>query len=86
MDEVHRLIENKKWRFILTGSNARKLRRGGANLLGGRAHTKFMYPLTAAELGGDFDLQKALRFGTLPLAAGLINASAIPQIVYCNLS
>jgi predicted AAA+ superfamily ATPase len=68
LDEVHRLIENNKWKFILTGSNARKLRRGGANLLGGRARTNFMYPLTATELGNDFSLQKALRFGTLPLS------------------
>ncbi len=50
LDEVHRLIEKRGLRFILTGSSARKLRRGGVNLLGGRALTLRMYPLTAAEL------------------------------------
>src|SRR5438094_541872 len=39
LDEVHRLIEKRKWKFVLTGSSARKLRRGGANLLAGRART-----------------------------------------------
>ncbi|MBI3534401.1 MAG: ATP-binding protein [Deltaproteobacteria bacterium] len=68
LDEVHRLIEDKKLQFILTGSSARKLRRLGVNMLGGRAYTYFMYPLTAAELGEDFTLKHALKFGTLPLA------------------
>ena len=40
LDEVHRLIEERRWRFVLTGSSARKLRRGGVNLLGGRARTR----------------------------------------------
>lgn len=66
LDEVHRLIEKRKWRFALTGSSARKLRRGGANLLAGRARTHEMFPLTAAELGKDFDLRHAVRFGGLP--------------------
>jgi len=66
LDEVHRLIEKKKWRFALTGSSARKLRRGGVNLLAGRARTQHMFPLTAHELGRDFDLRHALRFGGLP--------------------
>lgn len=68
LDEVHRLIERKRWRFALTGSSARKLRRGGANLLAGRARTLHMFPLTALELGKDFDLRHALRFGGLPTA------------------
>jgi predicted AAA+ superfamily ATPase len=68
LDEVHRLIEKRGLRFILTGSSARKLRRGGVNLLGGRALTLRMYPLTAAELKSDFDLQKALGHGLIPLA------------------
>ena len=68
LDEVHRLIETKKWRFALTGSSARKLRRGGANLLAGRARTHYLYPLTAGELGTDFDLRHALQFGGLPSA------------------
>jgi len=52
--------------FVLTGSSARKLRRGGANLLGGRANSYGMFPLTIRELGKDFDLQHALQWGTLP--------------------
>lgn len=66
LDEVHRLIESKRVKFILTGSSARKLRRGGANLLAGRALTLAMHPLTATETGEDFDLARALRFGQLP--------------------
>ena len=66
LDEVHRLIEEKKFKFILTGSSARKLRRGGANLLAGRAYQRFFYPLTCWELGKAFDLKKALKFGLLP--------------------
>ncbi|MDQ1335255.1 MAG: uncharacterized protein QG552_2205 [Thermodesulfobacteriota bacterium] len=68
LDEVHRLIEKRGLRFILTGSSARKLRRGGVNLLGGRALTLRMYPLTAAELKGDFELSRALNHGLIPLA------------------
>lgn len=67
LNEVHRLIESPKhFKFILTGSSARKLRRFGVNLLAGRAYTYNMYPLIINELGKDFELQKALRFGTLP--------------------
>lgn len=66
LDEVHRLIESRRWRFALTGSSARKLRRGGVNLLAGRALTRSMHPFTSAELGADFDVQRALRFGMLP--------------------
>ena len=69
LDEVHRLIESKKLKFILTGSSPRKLRRGGANLLAGRAMTRKLYPLTSQELGKDFNLKKALKFGTLPKSA-----------------
>jgi predicted AAA+ superfamily ATPase len=66
LDEVHRLIERRRWRFALTGSSARKLRRGGVNLLAGRARTLTMHPLTAAELGSRFDLAHSLRYGQLP--------------------
>jgi uncharacterized protein len=66
LDEVHRLIERKRWRFVLTGSSARKLKRSGANLLAGRALTLQMHPLTARELGSDFRLAKALSVGGLP--------------------
>src|SRR3990170_736991 len=60
LNEIHRLIEERGIRFLLTGSSARKLRRGGVNLLGGRARTKYMHPLTYRELGNRFDLLKAI--------------------------
>lgn len=66
LDEVHRLIEDKHYKFILTGSSARKLRRGGVNLLAGRARIHYLHPLTATELGSDFNLIKYLQFGGLP--------------------
>ena len=66
LNEVHRLIESRKLRFIMTGSSARALRRKGTNLLAGRALTKYMHPLTIEELGGHFSLKHSLRFGSLP--------------------
>lgn len=66
LDEVHRLMEKRRWRFALCGSSARKLRRGGANLLGGRAITLNMEGFTAAELGSTFDLEFSLNWGMLP--------------------
>lgn len=66
LNEVHRLIETYRYRFILTGSSARSLRRVGVNLLAGRAHTYQMFPLTAAELGEDFCIQDSLLIGHLP--------------------
>ncbi len=70
LDEVHELIESKKIRFILTGSSARKLRRGAANLLAGRAYTYHLFPLTASEIGKNFDLERALTTGCLPVLWG----------------
>lgn len=52
--------------FVLSGSSARKLKRGGANLLAGRAFTFSLFPLTHIELGQDFNLIRALEIGTLP--------------------
>ena len=67
LNEVHRHIEGGGLRFILTGSSARKLKRAGVNLLGGRAvHTR-MYPFLPHELGTDFDLDTVLRHGSLPV-------------------
>jgi predicted AAA+ superfamily ATPase len=66
LDEVHRLIENKNYKFILTGSSARKLRRGGVNLLAGRALVCHLHPLTGVEIGKDFELDESLQFGGLP--------------------
>ena len=68
LEVVHLLIERKLGQqFVLTGSSARKLRRQGVNLLGGRAVQKTMHPYIAAELGSRFSLSKALRQGMLPL-------------------
>jgi len=66
LNEVHRLIEGKGFKFVLTGSSARKLRRKGQNLLGGRALTYALHPLTVRELGRDFSLEHSLKFGHLP--------------------
>jgi len=66
LDEVHSLIFRKNIRFILSGSSPRKLiKRRGTNLLGGRALKTILYPLVSAEIP-DFDIQKAVRYGTLP--------------------
>lgn len=65
LDEVHWLIENRGISFILCGSSARKLKRGGVNLLGGRAWRYEMHPLTSAEIG-DFDLLQVLNRGLVP--------------------
>ncbi len=66
LNEVHRLIEQRGIRFLLTGSSARKLRHGGVNLLGGRARTKYLHPLTSQELGEHFDLDRFIARGGLP--------------------
>ena len=65
LDEVHLLIEERGARFLLTGSSARKLRRGGVNLLGGRARSLSLHPFVSQELP-DFDLLHALNFGLIP--------------------
>lgn len=65
LDEVHWLITNRGLRFILTGSSARKLRRGGVNLLGGRALQNNFYPLVSTEIP-DFDLDRAVNNGMIP--------------------
>ena len=65
LDEVQWLIENRKLSFLLCGSSARKLRRGQANLLGGRAWRFEMFPLVSAEVPG-LDLERALRHGMIP--------------------
>lgn len=66
LHEVHRLIEERGLSFALTGSSARKLAAKDVNLLAGRALTLYMHPLTAAELGNDFLLTRALQYGHLP--------------------
>ncbi|MBX3166850.1 MAG: ATP-binding protein [Candidatus Eremiobacteraeota bacterium] len=64
---VHQLIEERRARFALTGSSARKLKRSGVDLLAGRAGLRAMHPFLAAELGPAFELGRALQFGLLPL-------------------
>ena len=66
LDVVHRLIESTPMRFALTGSSGRKLRRGASNLLAGRAFVRELFPLTVPEVRDAFDLDEALRWGTLP--------------------
>jgi len=66
LNEVQRLIESRKVHFLLTGSSARKLRRGGINLLGGRARVNYLHPLTSNELGDQFNLRTAMARGLLP--------------------
>ena len=66
LDEVHRLIEAKGWKFVLCGSSARKLRRGGTNLLGGRALTRHLESFTSDELDTAFDAEFAIEWGLLP--------------------
>ncbi len=82
---VHMLIEKKKkWKFILTGSSARKLKRQGVDLLGGRALKKVLHPFMACELKAAFDLDQALAYGLLPLRFGHEDAFAVLQ-AYINL-
>ena len=66
LDLVHKLIFETDLRFVLTGSSARKLRRGAANMLAGRAFVRALHPLTHSELGEEFDLDTVLRWGSLP--------------------
>jgi len=66
LDVVHSLIESSDKYFILTGSSARKLKAGGANLLAGRAFVKKLYPFSFVELGSEFNLDQALAIGMLP--------------------
>ena len=68
LSAVHALIEEgHDWRFVLTGSSARKLRRSGVDLMAGRAVVRTVHPFMTAELGDVFDLRGALERGMLPL-------------------
>jgi predicted AAA+ superfamily ATPase len=75
---VHSLIESQKgWNFVLTGSSARKLKRTGVNLLGGRALLHTLHPFMAAELRENFDLSQALRYGLLPVVMAAENPTEV---------
>lgn len=67
LNEVHRLIEENKLKFILSGSSARKLRKAGVNLLAGRVLKRAMHPFVPEELKKDFKLSEALEFGLIPI-------------------
>jgi len=84
LDEVHRLMEKHKWRFALCGSSARKLRRGGANLLAGRALTLSMEGFSACELKGVFQLDFAMSWGMLPFIWNAPEAAADILAAYVN--
>ena len=78
LDVVHWMIEEKGGvQFILTGSSARKLRRGGVNLLGGRAAQRTLHPFMAAEMGSVFRLEEVLTTGMLPLVHGAVDPAEI---------
>ena len=90
LDYVQKGIEEIGLRFILSGSSARKLRRGGANLLGGRALDLKLHPLTSAEITKGFDLNLALSFGTLPrvystILEGQKNEARLQLKAYCTI-
>lgn len=70
LNEVHRLIEHKGLKFVLTGSSARSLRKAGTNLLAGRALTYKMHPLIVQEVGNKFDMSEVVKYGLLPSVIG----------------
>ena len=82
LDLVHHHIETDNKKFILTGSSARKLMRGSANLLAGRAFVYKLFPLTHRELGDDFILDNALAYGTLPNIFKLKKEEEIKLFLY----
>jgi len=82
LDVVHDLMGATKKYFIMTGSSARKLKQGGANLLAGRAFVYHMYPLTFIELGDTFKLDHALQWGTLPEIFTLENDEMKKEFLY----
>lgn len=84
LDEVHRLMEKHKWHFALCGSSARKLRRGGANLLAGRALTLSMEGFSAFELKGIFNLDFAIDWGMLPFVWNAPETAADILAAYVN--
>lgn len=80
LDEVHALMEDHQIKFVLSGSSTRKLKRGAANLLAGRARTERMFPLVSKELGNEFRVDQCLTLGSLPVAF----ASDDPQAVLAS--
>lgn len=83
LDEAQRLMTRRGQQFALTGSSARKLRRGGANLLAGRAEVLHLFPFVAKELGFRRDLEPSLKYGMLPLAVSNSKPGAFLRS-YCD--
>jgi len=81
LDVVHLLIESTDKIFVMTGSSAKKLKHGGANLLAGRAFVYNLFPLSFLELNADFNLHNALHYGTLPKLFHLPNHSEQEQFL-----
>jgi predicted AAA+ superfamily ATPase len=71
LEQIHMILSRRRIYFALTGSSSRKIKRGGADLLAGRAWTYQLYPFTHQERGDAFDLEAALNWGTLPQASTL---------------
>jgi len=67
LNEVHRSLEARRRRFVMLGSSTRRLKTAQTNLLAGRATLRTMFPLVPFELGSDFDLERVLRFGSIPV-------------------
>jgi len=81
LDVCHLLMERHRQRFILTGSSARKIKRGAANLLAGRAFVYKLFPFTSIELGDEFLLDHALHWGMLPRIYSLSSAEERAQFL-----
>ena len=74
LDVIHQMMElHPEWRFVLTGSSARKLKRSGVDLLAGRAVLKSMHPFMAAELEDKFSMENALTIGMVPLTINSVS-------------
>lgn len=82
LDVVHDMIEDRGLLFALSGSSARKLKRGGGNLLAGRAVTRALFPFTSHELGPNFNLKAALNWGLLPLVHNDQNSAKDTLMTY----
>lgn len=80
LDVIQKQMKTKKPLFALTGSSARKLRRGAANLLGGRAFEFHLHPLTHVELGSQFNLLDSLKWGTLPYISEMTDANKVRSL------
>lgn len=77
LDLVHKLIEEKHFKFALSGSSSRKLKRGQANLLAGRAFLFELFPYTSNEMKEFFNLDQTLHWGSLPKVFELDNEDRI---------